>query len=179
MYLIIIFWSQSHPLPTLLPPPVGLSAHQQEGSFGAAVADLRHPLGLDVLEAGVEHDAEADQEHVRVGVGDGPQPVVCLLARRVEQGQVAGLPTAEYRGLISPQRHIKNHQELSFQICDLLDHDVAGVGVEHGGDVLVGEGLGGVHHQETRLAHGAVPHHHTLDALHREEGCTVIHQLQR
>ena len=88
-----------HP-PTLLPPPVGLSAHQQEGSFGAAVVDLRHPLGLDVLEAGVEHDAEADQEHVRVWVGDGPQPVVGLLARRVEQGQVAGLPTAEYRGLI-------------------------------------------------------------------------------
>ena len=64
------------------------------------MVDLRHPLGLDVLEAGVEHDAEADQEHVRVWVGDGPQPVVGLLARRVEQGQVAGLPTAEYRGLI-------------------------------------------------------------------------------
>ena len=62
---------------------------------------------------------------------------------------------------------------------DLLDHDVAGVCVEHSGDVLVGEGLGGVHHQETRLAHGAVPHHHTLDALHREGGCTVTQQLQR
>ena len=99
LYLIISCW---WPVPssTLLPSPVGLSAHQQEGSFGAAVVDLRHPLGLDVLEAGVEHDAEADQEHVCVGVGDGPQPVVGLLARRVEQGQVAGLPTAEYRGFI-------------------------------------------------------------------------------
>ena len=105
LYLIISYWWPATSiyflgghLLTLLPPPVGLSAHQQEGSFGAAVVDLRHPLGLDVLEAGVEHDAEADQEHVRVGVGDGPQPVIGLLARRVEQGQVAGLPTVEYRG---------------------------------------------------------------------------------
>ena len=64
------------------------------------VLDLGDPLLLDVLKAGGPHHAEADQEHVGVGVGDGPQPVVGLLARRVEQGQVAGLPTAEYRGLI-------------------------------------------------------------------------------
>ena len=58
------------------------------------VLDLGDPLLLDVLEAGGPHHAEADQEHVGVGVGDGPQPVVVLLARRVEQGQTDRLPPA-------------------------------------------------------------------------------------
>ena len=51
-----------------------------------------HPL--DVLEAVRDHGAEADEEHVRVGVGEGPEPVVILLAGRVEQTQGVILVTA-------------------------------------------------------------------------------------
>ena len=47
-----------------------------------------------------------------------------------------------------------------------VDHEWCGVGVEDGGDVLAGEGVGGVADEETGLAHGAVPHHHALDGLH-------------
>ena len=39
----------------------------------------------DILEAVWADDAEADQEHVCVWVGDGPQSVVILLTRRVKK----------------------------------------------------------------------------------------------
>lgn len=37
--------------------------------------------------------------------------------------------------------------------------------VKHGGHVLLREGVVGVAHQQAGLAHGAVPHHHTLQHL--------------
>ena len=52
------------------------------------------------------------------------------------------------------------------KVCWLPNHEVDGVGVEHGGDVLHGELVGGVGDEEAGLAHGAVPDDHTLDALH-------------
>ena len=63
-----------------------------------------HPL--DVLEAVRDHGAEADEEHVRVGVGEGPEPVVLLLARRVKQtehvGQVTGIANNMTSGVMTP-----------------------------------------------------------------------------
>ncbi len=53
----------------------------------------------------------------RLWVGKRPEPVVVLLSRRVPQPQVDGLA---------------------------VHHHVGGVVVEHGGDVLAGEGVGGV-----------------------------------
>ena len=35
--------------------------------------DLWTPLGGDILEGGGAHHGEADQEHVRLGVGQRPQ----------------------------------------------------------------------------------------------------------
>ena len=54
---------------------------------------LNHPL--DVFEAVRDHGTEADEEHVRVGVGEGPEPVVLLLSGRVEQTEDVGLVTAK------------------------------------------------------------------------------------
>ena len=47
-----------------------------------------------------------------------------------------------------------------------VDHEWCGVGVEHGGDVLAGEGVGGVGDEEAGLPNGAVAHHDALDCLH-------------
>ena len=46
---------------------------------------------LDVLEAVRDHGAEADEEHVRVGIGEGTEPVVVLLSGCVEQTEGARL----------------------------------------------------------------------------------------
>ena len=50
---------------------------------------------LGIIEAVRKRDAEADEEHVRVGVGEGPEPVVLLLSGRVEQTEDVGLVTAK------------------------------------------------------------------------------------
>ena len=47
-----------------------------------------------------------------------------------------------------------------------VDHEWCGVGVEDGGDVLAGEGVGCVGDEEAGLPHGAVAHHDALDCLH-------------
>ena len=45
---------------------------------------LLHPPGLlDILEAGSLDDGECDEDHVGVGVGEGPHVFIVLLARRV------------------------------------------------------------------------------------------------
>ena len=61
-------------------PQVHLGAHQEEGRLGAVALDLRHPLLLGVLVGGWRDHAEADQEDVGLGVRQGPQSVVVLLA---------------------------------------------------------------------------------------------------
>ena len=48
-----------------------------------------------------------------------------------------------------------------------VDHEWCGVGVEDGGDVLAGEGVGGVGDEEAGLPHRPVPHHNAFDCLHR------------
>ena len=49
----------------------------------------RHPP--NVLKAVRDHGIEAYKEHVSVWVGEGPEPVVVLLARRIKQTQGEGL----------------------------------------------------------------------------------------
>jgi len=46
----------------------------------------------------------------------------------------------------------------------VVHHHVGRAVVKHRRDVLPREGVG---HQQARLAHGSVTHHHTLNRLHR------------
>ena len=103
------------------------------------VGQLRPPLRLDVVEADRGDNGEADDEDVRVGVGESPQGLVVLLTRRVP--------------------------ELEADLNPLHGH-VVGVVVEHGGDVVGGEGAGGEGDQHPCLPHLPVSAHHALDALH-------------
>jgi hypothetical protein len=113
--------------------------YQQDGHTGCVVLDLGPPLALDVLEGVGRDDGEGDEEDVRLGIGQGAETVVVLLASCVPETEVHGLA---------------------------VDHDVGAVVVEHGGDVLAGEGVGGVRDEEAGLADGTVPYHDALDVLH-------------
>ena len=46
---------------------VQLGAHQDDGHVGAVVADLRVPLGSNVLEGGRVHQRKTDEENVLKG----------------------------------------------------------------------------------------------------------------
>merc|ERR1719319_1147152 len=120
----------------LVLPQVNLRPYQKHGRVGAVVLDLRAPLGGDVLEGGGRYDGETDEEDVRLWVGERPEPVVVLLAGRVPEAQGHGHP---------------------------VTHHGRRVVVKHCGHVLPGEAVGGVADEHAGLAHGAVPHHHTLD----------------
>ena len=61
---------------------VGLRAHQDDGRRGVVRPDLGHPLLGDVVEGGGVDHAEAEDEDVRVGVGQGPEAVELLLGTR-------------------------------------------------------------------------------------------------
>ena len=49
---------------------------------------------LGIIEAVWTHDAEAHEEDPCVGVGEGPEPVVLLLAGRVEESENVGMVTS-------------------------------------------------------------------------------------
>ena len=85
----------------------------------------RTHLGSDVLVGSRGSEGEADEEHVGLRVGEGPQSVVVLLPRRVPQTQVNWPP---------------------------VHHYVSRVVVEHSGDVFSWEGIGSVAYEETCLA---------------------------
>lgn len=118
---------------------VALGAHEEDGYVGAVVRHLGMPLVLDVLIGGRAGDGEADDKHVGLRVGERTQAVIFLLSCRVPQVQ-ADVPAIH--------AHLR------------------AVVVEHGGDVLFGEGAGGVRDEQTGFPHCTVSHDHTLDALH-------------
>ncbi len=85
---------------------VGFQTAEDDGRCGAKVEDFGVPLGRVSGEFGVENgerrnylvhnvlervravDGEADEEEVRFGVGEGPQPVVFFLAGCVPEGEL-------------------------------------------------------------------------------------------
>lgn len=118
---------------------IELGAHKDDGHVVAMVTHLGEPLGAHVLEGSGIHQREADEEHVRLRIRERAQAIVVLLPGRIPQAQVDGLR---------------------------VDHHIGRVVVEHGGNILAGEGVGGVADQQARLAHGAVANNNTLDCLH-------------
>lgn len=73
---------------------VRLSPDQNDGGRRVAGADLRDPFLCDVLEGRRVDDAEAKQEDVRVGVGQGPEAVKLLLkCWREAEIRTQGIPS--------------------------------------------------------------------------------------
>lgn len=70
--------------------------------------DLGDPLLLDVVERIGRVDGEADEDNVRVGVGEGTESVVVFLSGGIPKGELDALA---------------------------IDHDVGNVVLEDGGDV--------------------------------------------
>ena len=126
---------------------VGLGADEQLGRGRAVVHDLGVPLVARVLEGGRRGDREADEEDVRLRVGQRAETVVVLLAGRVPQAQVDGL---------------------------VIYHHVGRIIIEYRRDVLAGEGVGGVGDQQAGLADGTVADHHALDRLHQAGHCALV-----
>ena len=63
---------------------------QQNRRVGAVVLYLRAPLGRDVLEGGGADDREADEEDIRLRVGQRPQAIIVFLASCVPKAQRYG-----------------------------------------------------------------------------------------
>jgi len=68
-------------------PEVDLGADNQAGHTRAVVADLWEPLLPHVLKGSRGCDAEANEEHVGLGVRQWPQAVVVFLTSSIEQAQ--------------------------------------------------------------------------------------------
>ena len=96
---------------------VELRADEDHRHVGAVMLELGVPLLLHVLEGRARDEGEGDEEDVGLRVRERTQPVVILLPR--------GIPKAEVDRLA-------------------VDHHVRRVVVEHGRDVVLGEGVGGV-----------------------------------
>lgn len=127
-------------------------------------SDLWMPLVFDVLVGGRAGDGEADDEDVGLRVGQRPQPVVLLLTRRVPQVQTDD--PAVHRHLNAPQAGLfETFSPVGGGRWCPKAH-LAAVVVEHGGDVLLRKGSGGVGDEEAGLPHSAVSHNHTLYGLH-------------
>eukprot|EP00968_Pinguiococcus_pyrenoidosus_P001017 scaffold48_cov311-Pinguiococcus_pyrenoidosus.AAC.212 len=125
-----------------LSAPAYLGPHEQERHPRGVVHNLGQPLGAHVLKRRGRDDGEADEEHVRLGIGERPEAIVVLLPRCVPQAQVDGLA---------------------------VHHDVGAVVVEHRGNVFSGEGVGGVRDEQAGLSDRAVAHDDALDVLHGSE----------
>jgi hypothetical protein len=157
------------------------AAHQNDRDAGRVVLNFREPLGLDcaprarrksalrvpppsaghrartVLEGDLGDDGEADQEDVGLRVRERAQAVIVLLAGRVPQAQVHGLAVDHHVGLgraPASQRHGRG-----VRVWGAPSHRVV---IEHGGDVLAGEGVRGVRDEQARLTDGTVSNNDAL-----------------
>jgi len=118
---------------------IELSADKDDGDLGAVVADLRVPLGGDVLKGRRGDDAEADKEDVGLRVAQRTQTVVVLLS--------GCIPEAERDGLA-------------------VNHNVCTVVVKHSWDVLAREGIGGEGNEKACLTDSTITDNNTFDCLH-------------
>jgi len=97
--------------------------------------DFWAPLRGHVLERGGRDDREANEEDVRLRIGQWPQPVVILLAGCVPQAQRHRHPIAHHWGRVV---------------------------VEHCGDIFAREAICRVGYEHARLADGSISDNDTL-----------------
>lgn len=66
---------------------VDLGATEHDGRVRTVVSYFRYPFVGDVGECARTDDAEADEKHVRLGIGQRPESIVVLLTSRVPEAQ--------------------------------------------------------------------------------------------
>jgi hypothetical protein len=62
-----------------------LGADNQAGDTGTVVVDFGEPFLAHVFKGGGRGDGKADQEDVGLGIGQGAQSIIILLAGGIEQ----------------------------------------------------------------------------------------------
>jgi len=97
---------------------------------------LRTPFGGNIFKGRWTNYGEADEEHIRLRIGQGSETIVVLLTRGIPQPQGYGHSVTDHRGRVV---------------------------VENGGHIFAGEAIGGVGYQHTGLAHCTITHHHAFD----------------
>lgn len=118
---------------------IDLGTDEDDGSSRRVVGDLGEPLCGNVIVRRRAHDGETDEEHIGLGIGQGPESIIILLTCSVPKTQADRLA---------------------------IDNDASRVVVKHSRDVLSGESIRRVRDQKTGLADGTVTGHDTLQRLH-------------
>lgn len=108
---------------------VDLGADENNGRFGTIELDLVVPFRFHVLERRRIHNAEANEKHVGLRIGERAQTVVVFLAGRVPQSDVD---------------------------CFVVDHYISRIVVEHSRDVLAWERVRCVAHEQTRFTNRSI-----------------------
>lgn len=98
-------------------PQVPLGAHQQDGHVGAVMRHLGVPLVPNIGMGGGAANRKADDENIGLGIGERAQAVILLLACCVPQVEADSAAVYAHLGAVV---------------------------VEHCGNVLFGEGIGGI-----------------------------------
>jgi hypothetical protein len=99
---------------------VHLGTDEDNGDTRGVVLNFRPPFGFDVVEGVRGDDGETNKENIGLRVGQRTKSIVVFLA--------SGIPKTQVHGAT-------------------INHDVGGVVVKHGRDVLPGEGIGGVRNE--------------------------------
>jgi hypothetical protein len=118
---------------------IELGAHEEDGGVGAVVVNLGVPLRRYVLEGAGGNDGEAKKEDVGLRVRQWAKAIIIFLTSSIPKTKIDGL---------SVYHHIRR------------------VVIENGGNVLAGEGVGGVTNEQASLSDSTVTHNDTLNGLH-------------
>ena len=118
---------------------VNLGAGEDNWNIGAVVANLGDPLVGNIVERRGVDDREHGEEDVGLGVGEGTEAVILLLASSVPEAVVNGL---------------------------VVNHHVAGEHIKHRRHVVRRESVLGVGDQEAGLANSAITNNNELNSFH-------------
>lgn len=121
----------------LIVSQVLLAGNQKDRETATEVLDLGEPLLLNVFERVGRVNGEADENHMRVGVGERAETVIILLA--------GGIPKSELDVLA-------------------IDLNIGNIVLKNGGNVNLGEGSLGEDDEETGLSTGTITNDNELSA---------------
>lgn len=138
---------------------IRLGADDQAGDTRAVVVDFGEPFFANVLKRGGRGDGEADEEDIRLRVGQRAQPVVVLLSSSIEEAE--RIRFIADPGFRFPSGGVLFSFSLGRGVVGNNLHHGHGVVVEHGGHIFRGELVGCVRDEKTGFADCTIPYHDT------------------